>query len=366
MSTAGPQVSPGARSRDPRYDNAKGVLIILVVMGHILMKAPELSGWHGGGFWSALYCAIYVVHMPVFVFLSGFFTSAKKKITEHVRELLLLFVAAQVAWSLYSFVLSIGKVHAPLVGGFLFALPGNGLWYLLALFCWRAATPILTQLRFPSVVLAGLIVYGAAIGLVENVGLEFSLSRIICFFPLFAAGFWSRQNDWFLTRNNFTRKDLLILAVGLVSAFLVWKMAYRVSLDLLTMARPVSTAGVQLRGVAFRLLFYVSALGAARAFILTAPRGTGLLTKIGENSLSIYLGHFYLLLPLEIYLSPTAWVEHLIWIAPLFIAVSCALFCLVPVGDYFRMLCDTLSNRAFTPPALEVVPGPQPGPAPRQ
>ncbi len=337
-------------TRDARFDNIKGLLITLVVLGHVLIKIPELSGWRGGGIGTALWCAIYVVHMPVFVFLSGFFTSSKKTMIDHLREALLIYVVAQVAWTAYQCLLSLGGAPLPRINAFLFVLPGEGLWYLLALFLWRCTVPVLARIRYPAVALAALFGYGAAVGLVDNVALEFSISRIICFYPLFALGYWSRQNIWLFADKRFSWKDALIIGVAAICGIIAWKVAYTTSTDLLTLSNPVVNAGIQLRGVAFRLLFYVAALGAVRAFILLAPQSENPITTFGRNSLSIYLGHFYVLQPMLLWLSPEFWLAHMIWIAPVFVFACCALFSLIPIGDYFRKAGDLIA-RLFLLPA---------------
>lgn len=56
------------RVRDPYWDAVKGLLIILVVLGH----AVQLAG--GGNFWGQpLFKGIYLFHMPLFVMVSGYF-----------------------------------------------------------------------------------------------------------------------------------------------------------------------------------------------------------------------------------------------------------------------------------------------------
>jgi fucose 4-O-acetylase-like acetyltransferase len=59
--------------RNYKIDNIKAFLIILVVFGHML----ELVNMGG------LYRLIYTIHMPVFVFVSGYFAkfNAKKIVT---------------------------------------------------------------------------------------------------------------------------------------------------------------------------------------------------------------------------------------------------------------------------------------------
>lgn len=54
--------------RDIRFDVLKGLLIILVVLGHSINIEYLDASWD-----NALFHFIYSFHMPLFVFLSGFF-----------------------------------------------------------------------------------------------------------------------------------------------------------------------------------------------------------------------------------------------------------------------------------------------------
>ena len=49
------------------YDNIKFILIFLVVLGHLLEVSSPFPGK------DVLYKLIYSCHMPVFIFISGFF-----------------------------------------------------------------------------------------------------------------------------------------------------------------------------------------------------------------------------------------------------------------------------------------------------
>ncbi|MDI1538643.1 acyltransferase family protein, partial [Staphylococcus aureus] len=56
------------KERDYFFDNARAILILLVVFGHMLQ--PYTSG---DKYLSALYLVIYSFHMPTFLFISGYF-----------------------------------------------------------------------------------------------------------------------------------------------------------------------------------------------------------------------------------------------------------------------------------------------------
>ena len=54
--------------RSAYWDNIKGFLILLVVFAHILFQLQDISFTING-----IVDYIYMFHMPVFVFVSGFF-----------------------------------------------------------------------------------------------------------------------------------------------------------------------------------------------------------------------------------------------------------------------------------------------------
>ena len=56
------------KERDYYFDNLKAVLIFLVVLGHFLLPIYD------DAFLVVLKRLIYVFHMPLFVFVSGYFS----------------------------------------------------------------------------------------------------------------------------------------------------------------------------------------------------------------------------------------------------------------------------------------------------
>lgn len=125
--------------RSTRWDNAKAILIFLVVWGHYLGTGIVYKSYEGS-FWflaSGLYSFIYLFHMPMFAFISGYFSkNVDKARLQACGQLLLpyLFINA-----LYQ-ILSKGR------GNPLFS-PYGALWYLFALFLWRMLAKDVVKLR---------------------------------------------------------------------------------------------------------------------------------------------------------------------------------------------------------------------------
>jgi len=69
------------------FDNLKCILIFLAVLGHLLTLSPEWGGWN-----ESLYRLIYSFHMPVFLFITGWFAVYKRRtIIFHLAYLYFLF-----------------------------------------------------------------------------------------------------------------------------------------------------------------------------------------------------------------------------------------------------------------------------------
>lgn len=63
-----------AKVRLAYFDNIKGVLIILVVIGHLLEPCARLGSVGLAGF--RVLDFIYMFHMPLFIFLTGLFSKS--------------------------------------------------------------------------------------------------------------------------------------------------------------------------------------------------------------------------------------------------------------------------------------------------
>ncbi len=57
------------KERDYFFDNARAILILFIVLGHMLQPYTSI----GDKYLSALYLVIYSFHMPTFLFISGYF-----------------------------------------------------------------------------------------------------------------------------------------------------------------------------------------------------------------------------------------------------------------------------------------------------
>ena len=152
--------------RDYSLDTLKFILIVFVVFGHVL----EEFGTTGN--LGTARAMIYCFHMPVFVFLSGYF-SKNANPQKLVKSLLLPFFIFNTLYALL-----IAKSYNILKPEYVF-------WYLLSLFFWRL---MILPFREKKKLLAVSLLLGLYVGYIADADRFLSISRTICFFPFFVAG----------------------------------------------------------------------------------------------------------------------------------------------------------------------------------
>lgn len=173
--TAAPEKT--RHDRDPFLDNAKLLLLVLVVVGHLLERAQ------GSALADGLYTWIYLFHMPAFVAISGYlsrsFTGAPRQYARLLTTILAPYVVFQLILSTERWLWINGE--------FTFNLfkPNFALWYLLALFVWRLLTPLLRAIPYALPLSIAISLLSVTYG---GISQELSGARILSFLPFFTVG----------------------------------------------------------------------------------------------------------------------------------------------------------------------------------
>ena len=282
VATAPPEVRPSC-ARDPYVDNAKALLIALVVIGHtigqVLDSYPPAS---------TIYMWIYLFHMPAFVFLCGLLTTSPDidgpRVRNMVRTLVVPYVIFQVAFTAYyewfgqDMNWGVDRLLTPLYH----------LWFLPALFIWRMAAPFLTRVRLALPLAVGVCLVS---GTSATLGGAFALNRAAAFLPFFALGLlYGRRLLRALPSTSAARAAAvatLVLALPVAAAvydelgvrWLYWNASYQ-------------TLGVGLLdGVVLRSGIMVAAVAMLMAVLVLVPRGRHGFTGVGEGSMYPFLLH---------------------------------------------------------------------------
>lgn len=157
---AEPPVLPASTGRVEWVNYAKGIGIVLVVVGHVWRGVSGLATPGQGRVMTVVDTAIYQFHMPLFFFLSGLFVarSAQRPFGAFVLQKLKTIAYPYVIWTLIqAAVASRAGAAAHQRVGFLEVLkqlpyqPFQQFWFLYVLFLCMIAFSVLTKLRLGAI-----------------------------------------------------------------------------------------------------------------------------------------------------------------------------------------------------------------------
>ena len=259
------------RKRDYGFDNIKLFLIVLVVLGHIL-EEMSLTGSLG-----IIRACIYSFHMPLFVFVSGYFSKSVSSKKERVfTNYLIPFFIFNTA---YALIISDGFF----VNIF---LPVYAFWYFLSLFFWSISIDYIG--RFKPLIFVSVLL-GLYCGCFDSIGRTLSLSRTICFFPFFILGYLINKEG--ISKLRSINKAVPVLGVAF-SLFITAFANYRgiIPVKMYEMLQSYQKTGVdKLSGVLERLFIYSVAVIMIVCLIALIPDKEYKITKIGTRTACIYI-----------------------------------------------------------------------------
>lgn len=259
--------------RDYAFDNIKCILIFLVVLGHFLELRPGML---------ELYRMIYLFHMPVFMFVTGYFAKFGWK---SLINKIWMYALFQVLYILFERLVL--RWQSPLI----FESPYWILWYMFVVVFYTALIPFYrakTGEKRMAVLLVSMVLSIGA-GFVEGIEYDYSLSRFFVFQPYFLMGFYAREHKL----PSIGKKFFIVFAVGAV-------------LTLNVVHLPWLTHGLLYGAVSYafwwdcliRLLLFVVAviwIGMFWGLKDVLKRRIPIITDVGMNTLSIYLLHGFLM-----------------------------------------------------------------------
>ena len=279
--TTAPQpAAPTARpsARDPFLDNAKLLLVMLVVVGHAWVLMPDAPSSFPA------YTFLYAWHVPAFVIVTGYLSRSFTYSRANLRRLVTTVVAPYLVFEtlIALFRMSVGHES---MGSPLYVDPHWPMCYLAVLFLWRLATPWLNRVRHPLVVAVAVSLLG---GLIESDVLD--VSRATGLLPFFVLGLTiTREQLDVLARPRVRAAAATAFAAAFVVAALV---AEPLSIEWLYWRSSYEALGASLwQGMAARAAVLVVAAVLALAALALVPRSRRWFTPLGAASLVVYLCH---------------------------------------------------------------------------
>ncbi|MEH7177711.1 acyltransferase family protein [Neobacillus vireti] len=273
-------------NRSKYFDNAKFILIFLVVFGHMISPYKDQDK-----ILFTLYTAIFLFHMPAFILISGYFAKGYKKkgyLQKTIQKILIPYFIFQVIYSVVYYLVGKEKTLE-----FDLFQPHWSLWFLLSLFFWNLLLYVFARLKWVGLFIA--VIIGIGIGYIDNVGSFLSISRTFVFFPYFLLGFLLNGDHLkMIVRAKYAvpagiaiiAMTFIFFGLGFPQDAVPW---------LLGDTSYENMGGMQISDGLLRALQYGLTLIVVFAFLPLIPSNQYKITKIGERTLYVYLFHGFII-----------------------------------------------------------------------
>jgi fucose 4-O-acetylase-like acetyltransferase len=324
------------QNRNYYFDNAKFILMFLVVFGHVVSLFIEHDRICRG-----LYLFVYIFHIPAFAFISGYWTKLDygpgyyRKI---IKNYIVPYVILEIAYQFYDFCLFKNPKDV-----FQFLLPYWIIWYLLSLAFWKMFLPLVYRLRYP-VVYA--LIFSLLCGCWNEIGHFLALSRTIVFFPFFLLGFLIKEDQLEIPQSLNLRILAMLLLFALSFACYLCRSSNPVWLH---GADSYEVLGQSIPwGIAIRTVIYLLAFITGGCFFILVPRSKTWYSFAGQRTFYCFVLHGFLirLAYLEgVLQKPAGWAAY-----PLFILIS-----LIVVFVFTTHAVEHLFKPLIKPAVLEKI-----------
>lgn len=283
------------RSHDYWIDNIKGVLMIAVVLGHLtsLMRGMYPS-------MRFVYDLINTFHMGAFMMISGYLS--KRRIDQKdyigvINKNVVPYLVSQVLLYCFCAIFARGleAATATFFNSTTFSLfiPLYQLWYLFAIIVYVFLTSVIKPNRHPLLFLCGALLLSLACGYFRQVQV-FKMTKILSFYFFFLLGYLMPEKVMdTLRKKRWLMAVAVLIWIGFVFFISNEDWCYRINK---VYALSSSYAGCgplynDIPAVVGRLLILVLVPFIALAFFSLCPRGKNPLSKLGKNSMYIYILH---------------------------------------------------------------------------
>lgn len=261
--------------RDYFFDTLKGFLIIAVIVGNTLeLASPTNVNVH----YFILF--LYMFHMPVFTFVSGYFSKRSKRTTiQKVKHIFTIYVLAQILYVAYYNYILHGELDFTLLA------TQWTFWYLLSLTAWYI---ISDYIKNEKLWLIGSIIFSLVIGFDTSVGSNGSFSRTFFFLPFFIAGMMFKR-EYIETIKKYRN---YLLTGSIIILIILYFLQNYIPVDLLfEYTNYEHFIDLGLFPLFCRAFHYISAFLLGGFLISIIPQKRTPLSSLGKMSLYMYLFH---------------------------------------------------------------------------
>ncbi|MDT0307592.1 acyltransferase family protein [Streptomyces sp. DSM 44917] len=331
--------------RDPFFDNAKYLAIVLVAVGHAWTPLRDDSRAA-----SALYLFVYAFHMPAFIMIAGYFS---RGFTGRPEQLKRLITGIGVPYLIFEVAYVLFRQWGTGAPAYPFSVldPYYVTWFLIALFVWRLTAPIWHIVRRPLPVALAI---AALASVSPHLGDDLNIQRVLQFLPFFVLGLHLRREHFRRLRDPRVRAASVPVLLGAL-AVAYWAVPrmnhawfYRTD-----SAQELGAPGWA--GVVMGLALFGCGLLLTACFLAWVPTGRRWFTALGAGTIYGYLLHGFLA-------KASRWWD---WYAADWVntpggrvvvtaigAVAVTLLCTAPVRRAFRAVVEPTMDWAFRPEAV--------------
>ncbi len=256
------------KQRDASVCNLKLMLIYLVVLAHL--TRPCIYGSEAA---YGIYHFIYSFHMPAFAFISGIYMKSTASCLKGARSSIFRYFIANICFT----AVYLGKIDL--------ILPYWHIWYLLALSFWCLVGAVFNRLSkpFAVTVLITAFALGCTVGLIGGIDRTLSLSRTIVFLPYFLIGIMMPKS---IKEQGRIKYGTAFLSSGLGLYFV-----FKNTIPVFFMYHAVPFGKLGFKGVILRAICYAVGILITLGIYYLAPNKRLPITKIGADTLMIYILH---------------------------------------------------------------------------
>ena len=283
------------KERDLWLDNAKGFLMITVVVGHLITGVVNIYG-----VFAFLSNYIYFFHMPVFAFISGYLMKGRVQRKDYIsviNKTLVPYLVAQVLIYLFGVILPQGisflSVQRLNKSGFSFLYPIYHLWYFLGIIAAFIFCIVAKSDKHP----VRAFIIAVAISLVSGFAptVDFlRLTKVLAFLPFFVLGnIMPKQRVEFVKNKKLLAIPGFIIAA--IPAWYLWEIRKQGSLKGIFAMNARFDDGLfeltSFQAFWVRFGFIAAAILMIFAILSLTPRCKTPFAFLGKNSLYVYILH---------------------------------------------------------------------------
>ena len=285
------------KKRTDYFDNLRGLLIILVLIGHFGGDNTSFSA-DGNIVLQAIELFIYLFHMPLMFFVSGLFSKNTEKCRNNAfLDLFIPYLLFQVFYAIVQYVNSGTKDY--LLNPF---YPAPALWYLFALFVFRFVLHDFLKIKWNLIIALIMSVFGICI---LGLSHEFAMNRIFANLLYFLLGYYCDPELIICLKRKINSKRFrgivfylcsFFVSIATFAALCFILKSNKISLanliGLIGRSKNIADIGLPLiYGPIFSVIGIIAAVIFSVILMACTPERNCFLTVVGQDTLPLYLSH---------------------------------------------------------------------------